>query len=205
MGIYLPTSLSQPSITMKAPSNLLLHAFWLRPGRPLCQIRSKSHWMPREKYAKLTSLDKLHRRQKAAIRKEREFSEVRAQNMTLESETQIPMQSPPSTPSPSTIMSRLAVVSHLPFQISRTWSANLPVYESTKAGGSKHITTIRKITGDLNELADQVRKALDLEQHITDVRGRRKETVAINWTTRHVVVRGWRGPEIKKWAELNGF
>jgi large subunit ribosomal protein L49 len=102
-------------------------------------------------------------------------------------------------------MSQLAVVSHLPFQISRTKSANLPVYESTKAGGSKHITTIQKITGDLNELADRVRKALGMEQQITDVRGRRKETIAINWTTRHVVVRGWRGPEIKKWAELNGF
>ncbi|KAK5446363.1 54S ribosomal protein img2, mitochondrial [Exophiala xenobiotica] len=192
---------------MKAPSNLLLRAFWRRSGLPLCQIRSKSHWMPREKYAKLTLLDKLHRRQKDAVRKEREWSQKRAQNMTLKSDTQTPAQAPPPPPSPtpSTIMSQLAVVSHLPFQISRTKSANLPVYESTKAGGSKHITTIQKITGDLNELADRVRKALGMEQQITDVRGRRKETIAINWTTRHVVVRGWRGPEIKKWAELNGF
>lgn len=30
--------------------------------------------MPREKYAKLTRLDKLHRKQKAAIRQERESS-----------------------------------------------------------------------------------------------------------------------------------
>lgn len=99
----------------------------------------------------------------------------------------------------------MTIVSNLPFKISRTPSANLPIYESTKSGGSKHITTIRKITGDLDQLADQVRKALRLDQHIVDVRGRRKETVAINRTTRHVVVRGWRGPEIKKWAEFVGF
>lgn len=55
---------------MKAPSTLLLRAM-LRPQQPLCQIRSKSDWMPREKYAKITLLDKLHRRQKEAIRRER--------------------------------------------------------------------------------------------------------------------------------------
>jgi hypothetical protein len=38
-----------------------------------------------------------------------------------------------------------------------------------------------------------------------DVKGRKKETVAINWTTRQVVIRGWRGAEVKKWAELSGF
>jgi large subunit ribosomal protein L49 len=99
----------------------------------------------------------------------------------------------------------MTTVSHLPFRIARTPSANLPVYESTKSGGSKHITSIRKITGDLDELATQIRRALNLGPYIVDVRGRRKETVAINWTTRQVVVRGWRGPEIKKWAEMSGF
>ncbi|KIW10957.1 hypothetical protein PV08_10256 [Exophiala spinifera] len=191
---------------MKAPSNLLLRALWLRPGRPLCQVRSKSHWMPREKYAKITSLDKLHRRQKAAVRKEREFSALRAQRMTSEEATsQTPMPAPSATSQPSSILSRLAVVSNLPFKISRTPSSNLPVYESTKAGGSKHITTIRKITGDLEQLAGQVRNALGMDQYITDIRGRRKETVTINRTTKQVIVRGWRAPEIKKWAELNGF
>ncbi|KAJ9621089.1 54S ribosomal protein img2, mitochondrial [Knufia peltigerae] len=181
--------------------------------------------MPREKYAKITSLDKLHRRQKAAVRKERmlftllsnpktalltritgEFSALRAQRMTSEQATShTPTPTPSSTTASSPILSKLAVISNLPFKISRTPSSNLPVYESTKSGGSKHITTIRKITGDLEQLAGQVRKALGMDQYITDIRGRRKETVTINRTTKQIVVRGWRAPEIKKWAELNGF
>ncbi|EXJ94772.1 hypothetical protein A1O1_03170 [Capronia coronata CBS 617.96] len=187
---------------MRAPSTLLLRAL-LRPQQPLCQIRSKSNWMPREKYAKITLLDKLHRRQKEALRKERQSSQVRAQKMTTESLPDPPpsqIQHPVSTqtgPSPT--------ISLLPFKINRTPSSNLPIYQSSKAGGSKHITSIRKITGDLNELAARIRIALGLHQHVVDVKGRRKETVAINWTTKQVVVRGWRGPEIKKWAELNGF
>ncbi|KAI1610021.1 mitochondrial large subunit ribosomal protein-domain-containing protein [Exophiala viscosa] len=188
---------------MKAPSTLLLRAL-LRPGRPLCQIRSKSYWMPREKYAKITGLDKLHRRQKEGIRREHEASRIRAEKMKFDPTAQpAPIPQQPSTVSP--ILEAMTTVSNLPFKISRTPSANLPVYESVKSGGSKHITTIRKITGDLDQLAGQVQKALGLGQHIVDVRGRRKDTVAINRTTRQVVVRGWRGPEIKKWAEMVGF
>jgi hypothetical protein len=56
-------------MTIKAPSTLLLRAF-LHPNRPLCQLRWKSNWMPREKYAKVTALDKLHRKQKQAVRAE---------------------------------------------------------------------------------------------------------------------------------------
>lgn len=87
----------------------------------------------------------------------------------------------------------------------RTKSANLPIYESTKSGGSKRITTIRKIKGDLNELATSVRTALGLDEFMVDVRGRRKANIVINHTTNHVVVRGWRAPEIKRWAEMSGF
>ncbi|KAK4946348.1 54S ribosomal protein img2, mitochondrial [Elasticomyces elasticus] len=188
---------------MKPPSTLLLRAL-LRPGRPLCQTRSKSYWMPREKYAKLTGLDKLHRRQKDAIRKEHEASRLRAEKMKFNPAPQ-PEPGAQHQSSVSPILEAMTTVSNLPFKISRTPSANLPIYESVKSGGSKHITTIRKITGDLDQLASQVQNALSLGQHIVDVRGRRKETVAINRTTRQVVVRGWRGPEIKKWAETVGF
>ena len=93
----------------------------------------------------------------------------------------------------------------LPFLIARTSSSHLPVYEEVKAGGSKHITRIRKISGDVERLASAVRLALGLPEHITDVKGKKKNTVSINWTTNHVVVRGWRGAEVKKWAELSGF
>ncbi|KAJ4510643.1 hypothetical protein HRR81_003925 [Exophiala dermatitidis] len=131
-------------------------------------------------------------------------SQQRAEKMTFESLPHPPPSAVQSaTPSPQA--GPTPTVSPLPFKINRTPSSNLPIYESSKAGGSKHITSIRKISGDLNELASRIRSALGLQQHIVDVKGRRKETVAINWTTRQVVVRGWRGPEIKKWAEFNGF
>ncbi|KIY03248.1 uncharacterized protein Z520_01715 [Fonsecaea multimorphosa CBS 102226] len=204
---------------MKAPSTLLLRAM-LRPQQPLCQVRWKSEWMPREKYAKITTLDKLHRRQKAAVRKERQDSEDRAAKMfpastpsaTL-SQTQQQIQPQQSPPLHQTSFLRSQIQNHnltptlsaLPYLITRTPSKNLPIYQTTKAGGSKHITTIRKIKGDLQELANAVRTALGLEEYMTDVRGRRKANVVINWTTRHVVVRGWRGPEIKRWAEVSGF
>jgi large subunit ribosomal protein L49 len=93
----------------------------------------------------------------------------------------------------------------LPYNILRTPSKNLPIYQSTKSGGSKHITTIRKIQGDLTELATAVRRALGMEEYMTDMRGRRKANIVINRTTQHIVVRGWRGPEIKRWAEMSGF
>jgi len=93
----------------------------------------------------------------------------------------------------------------LPYTISRTQPGNLPVYETTKAGGSKHITQIRKISGDLESLQMHIREALNLPPYIVDKQGRKKENVAINWTTRQIVVRGWRGPEIKKWAAMLGF
>ncbi|EXJ73764.1 uncharacterized protein A1O5_03526 [Cladophialophora psammophila CBS 110553] len=203
---------------MKAPSTLLLRAM-LRPQQPLCQVRWKSDWMPREKYAKITTLDKLHRRQKAAIRKEKQDSKDRAANM-------YPVSTPSATPSPmqqqqrhqesptqqsSFLMSQIQdhnltpTLSPLPYMIMRTPSKNLPIYHSAKAGGSKHITTIRKIKGDLRELANAVRTALGLEEYMTDARGRRKANIVINWTIRQVVIRGWRGPEIKRWAEMSGF
>ena len=93
----------------------------------------------------------------------------------------------------------------LPYTISRTPSSNLPVYHLAKAGGNKHLTTVRKLSGDLNALQSDIRSALGLEQFVVDQQGRKKENVVINWTTRQIVVRGWRGPEIKKWAETRGF
>ena len=84
-------------------------------------------------------------------------------------------------------------------------SHSLPVYEATRSGGTKHITTIRKLDGDLNAMRSHLLEALGLQQYELDRKGRKKENVAINWRTRHLIVRGWRGPEVKKWAEMVGF
>jgi len=111
----------------------------------------------------------------------------------------------PRTPESIGTSSLQPGTSSLPFTINRTISQNLPIYETSKAGGNKHITQIRKLSGDLEALQEQLRTILGLGQYVTDLRGRKKENVAINWATRQIVVRGWRGPEIKKWAESAGF
>jgi len=93
----------------------------------------------------------------------------------------------------------------LPFHMSRTGTKNLPVYETVKAGGSKHITQIRKLSGDLQEMQRQLRVVLQLPEITVDKKGRKKEPVMINHLTQQIVVKGWRGPEVKKWAEMVGF
>ena len=67
------------------------------------------------------------------------------------------------------------------------------------------MTRVRKIEGDLNQLRTDIRAALGVEDYVIDRMGRKKENVAINWTTRQIVVRGWRKPELVKWAEGMGF
>jgi large subunit ribosomal protein L49 len=94
----------------------------------------------------------------------------------------------------------------LPYTISRTYPGHqLPVYTLTKAGGSKHLTKVRKITGDLNALKADLTKALGVEGGMTNRRGEKVEAVSVNWQNNQVIVRGWRGPEIKTWAENRGF
>lgn len=93
----------------------------------------------------------------------------------------------------------------LPYLITRTPSAQLPVYEHAKGGGTKHITVVRKLSGDLSTLQTHLRDALGLGEGFIDTKGRKKEYVSVNWTTRQVVIRGWRGAEVKRWCELAGF
>lgn len=59
-----------PPTIMRVPSVSLLRAFLKPLPAPCTQVRSKSNWMPRERFAKTTRLDKLHRQQKAALRQE---------------------------------------------------------------------------------------------------------------------------------------
>jgi large subunit ribosomal protein L49 len=93
----------------------------------------------------------------------------------------------------------------LPYAITRTRPGQLPIYNLTKGGGTKHITRIRKLSGDLNALKEDLTKALGLEGGMTNRRGERVEAMNVNWLNKQIFVRGWRGPEIKAWAESRGF
>lgn len=145
--------------------------------------------MPRHKYAKVNRLDKLHRQQKAALRQQIDDAKTRA--VKLE-ETLRTMSEPSSSQS-------------LPYHIGRTKTNNLPVYEHTKSGGSKQVTIVQKLSGDLSAVQRELLAILRLPEVVTDGKGRKKETVSINRLNQHITIKGWRGEEVKKWAQVRGF
>jgi large subunit ribosomal protein L49 len=120
--------------------------------------------------------------------------------------TPTPLESNLDAP-PSAVPSSQPASSSLPYAISRTSSglSSLPIYESTKAGGSLHITTIRKCSGDLSLLQSHLLDALHLEASFLDRKGKKKENVKINPLTKQIIVRGWRGAEVRRWFEMVGF
>ena len=114
-------------------------------------------------------------------------------------------QSPPPSLAEQTPTASDAVPYKLPYLITRTPSSQIPVYEHTKGGGTKHITVLRKLSGDLEALQHHLQDALGLSKGFIDAKGRKKQYVVVNQTTKQVVIRGWRGAEVKRWCELAGF
>ena len=117
---------------------------------------------------------------------------------------------PPAVPT-ATMISESSLnskpLSSLPYAIVRTStpSRSLPIYETSKAGGSLHVTVVRKCAGDLSHLQLHLLNALKLEASYVDKKGRKKENVKINPLTKQIVVKGWRGAEVKRWCEMVGF
>lgn len=71
-----------------------------------------------------------------------------------------------------------------------------------------HLTLVRKLSGDLELLKSDLSKALGLDGPAAEQikqKGRKVESIHINWTTKQIVVRGWRAPEVRVWAEGMGF
>ena len=184
----------RPTVSSPAAS---LPSIFNAPTSPHGQIRLTS---------KMTALDLLHRRQRAAIRQKKADAYARAASMP----------SPP--PPPPSISSKLSPSSTpatdaplaplLPYTLSRTTtpSRSLAIYHASSGPGrTRHVTRIRRASGDLAALCADLRAALGLAESYADQEGNKKETVTVNWTTRHITVRGWRGPEVRKWAEGLGF
>ncbi|OQD89527.1 hypothetical protein PENANT_c002G03355 [Penicillium antarcticum] len=89
---------------------------------------------------------------------------------------------------------------NLPYFVRRSASNKLPVYTDTKAGGTKKLTKIQKTEGDLDQLRNDLACALGV------VDGHKPNPdVAINRLTGHIVVKGWRKPEIMKFLEDRRF
>ena len=145
--------------------------------------------MKRDHYAKVTRKDKLHRTEKDAARAEKLLAEERAQNLPK-----------------SLKKEKLKDQAHkMPFYIGRTGTNNIPVYEHVKNGGSKKITTLRKLSGDLVALQSALQKALELPESYLNTKGQKRTPVQINELTQQINIQGWRAAEVKSWAQTIGF
>ncbi|KAL9624520.1 MAG: hypothetical protein Q9160_001184 [Pyrenula sp. 1 TL-2023] len=153
----------------------------------------------------ITALDKLHRQHKRADRQEVTDSYLRATSPSFASAK--PSRSPQHTPAAPPTDER-PLQNKIPYHIHRTPSSRLPVYHDSKRGGNQHLTLIRKLSGDLELLKSDLSQALGLDgpdaQKIKK-KGRKVDSIHINWTTKQIVVRGWRAPEVRIWAEGMGF
>lgn len=81
------------------------------------------------------------------------------------------------------------------YHVSRSKNGNFPIYTDYKRGGNLHQTTVRKITGDLSQLRDELRVWLN----------KKNEDVKINSLTQHVVVKGHCKEEVQEFLEGRGF
>ncbi|KAJ5888028.1 Phosphopantothenoylcysteine decarboxylase [Penicillium taxi] len=109
---------------------------------------------------------------------------------------------PPITRSTSTLpkgaKSQPALqLTNLPYFVRRTGSNQLPVYVVTKAGGTKQLTKIQKTEGDLDALRNDLALTLGVDVRSSDV--------SVNRLTGHIIVKGWRKPEIVDFLKERNF
>lgn len=81
------------------------------------------------------------------------------------------------------------------YHVSRSANKNLPIYTDFKRGGNLHLTTVRKITGDLQALRDELRAWLS----------KKDEDVKINTLTQQVIVKGHHKEKIGEFLKARGF
>ncbi|KAH6872618.1 hypothetical protein J4E91_001000 [Alternaria rosae] len=81
------------------------------------------------------------------------------------------------------------------YAVSRSANKNLPIYTDYKRGGNLHLTTVRKITGDISALRDELRVFLN----------KKNEDVKINSVTQHVIVKGHHPAEIATFLKARGM
>ncbi|KAF2738296.1 hypothetical protein EJ04DRAFT_486620 [Polyplosphaeria fusca] len=81
------------------------------------------------------------------------------------------------------------------YHVARSGTNNYPVYTDYKRGGNLHLTTIRKITGDLTSLRDELRVFLN----------KKNDEVKVNTLTQHVVVKGHHVPEVTQFLRARGM
>ncbi|KAF3005122.1 hypothetical protein E8E13_010240 [Curvularia kusanoi] len=81
------------------------------------------------------------------------------------------------------------------YHVGRSTNKNLPVYQDYKRGGNLHLTSVRKISGDLHALRDELRTYLS----------KKESEVTINSLTQQVVVKGHHREEINAFLKARGM
>ncbi|KAH6637683.1 mitochondrial large subunit ribosomal protein-domain-containing protein [Boeremia exigua] len=81
------------------------------------------------------------------------------------------------------------------YHVARSATRNLPVYTDFKRGGNLHLTTVRKTSGNLHALRDELRAWL----------AKKEEDVYINPLTGHIVVKGHHKSKVMAFLEDRGM
>ena len=81
------------------------------------------------------------------------------------------------------------------YHVARSASKNLPIYTDYKRGGNLRLTTVRKITGDLHALREELRAWL----------AKKDDDVKVNPLTQHVVVKGHHKDRIAEFLTGRGM
>ncbi|KFY24089.1 hypothetical protein V493_05453 [Pseudogymnoascus sp. VKM F-4281 (FW-2241)] len=116
----------------------------------------------------------------------------RAATLTRFLSTSTPVQSTAEATSTTTASSPQS----LEYRVSRTPSAQLPIYLLAKRGGNLKQTRVKKIEGNIAQLREDLKVALGIEED---------REIQVNHLTRHIIVKGHRKPEVAKFLEEHKF
>ncbi|KAL4992108.1 mitochondrial large subunit ribosomal protein-domain-containing protein [Aspergillus falconensis] len=123
------------------------------------------------------------------------LAQLKRQSQTLR-ENNTPITTPP--PAAANLS-----LTNLPYFVRRTPSNQLPVYLVTKAGGTKQQTKIQKTEGDLDAFRRDLAVYLGLES--PERNAAKSPDITINRLNGHIIVKGWRKPEIQKFMLERNF
>lgn len=81
------------------------------------------------------------------------------------------------------------------YHVARSSKGNMPVYTDKKRGGNLRLTTVRKITGDLHALREELQMWLS----------KKEQDVTVNTLTGHVIVKGHDSGRIAEFLTARGM
>lgn len=80
----------------------------------------------------------------------------------------------------------------MPFQFTRTPTQQLPVYSDIRNGASRRVTVLRRYTGDIKELKEELTRLLGEEVKIEE------KSASLQINGHHVI-------KLKRWLRRLGF